>query len=255
MEPQPSPFDIRFSLFGIPIRISPMFWLFSGLFSYQYLQHPTRPYAFFFMSVGCMFFSILVHELGHAVTMRLFRLPARIVLLAMGGLAISPFPANRRWKRIVISLAGPAAGIFLLYLPLRFGEPYLEPHIRNIQSRELIEQGISILLLFTGLWNFVNLLPVYPLDGGQATLEVMNGISNRRGPVWTFGIGFVTAGLVVVLFVLLLRDNAWRPEIARWLPESLMRLSPIFMVLLFGMLALQNFNLMRQAESRPNPWD
>jgi Zn-dependent protease len=254
MEPQTSPFDLNFRLFGIPIRVSPWFWLFSGLFSFQYLQDAAHPYAFFFISIGCMFFSILVHEMGHAVTMRLFRLPARVILLAMGGVAISPFPANERWKRIAISLAGPAAGIGLLFLPLYFGQYWLLSRFPSV----FLHQAIAVLLLFTGLWNVVNLLPVYPLDGGQATLEVTTGVSNRRGPVYAFGIGFITAGLVVLLFVLRLRETAWKGEIDRWIERtmpSLARLDPIFMIVIFGLLAMTNFTQMRKAESRPDPWD
>jgi len=75
-----------------------------------------------------VFVSILVHELGHAFTMRYFGQDARVVLYMMGGLAIpesSPWRASsgRRVRgplsQILISAAGPGAGFLLAGLVRR----------------------------------------------------------------------------------------------------------------------------------------
>ena len=59
----PTPFDLNFSLFGIPVRIHPFFWLVAILTGWN----PYLP-KLIVIWVACFFVSILVHEMGHALT-------------------------------------------------------------------------------------------------------------------------------------------------------------------------------------------
>lgn len=94
--------------------------------------------------------AILFHELSHALAARLFG-------VALFAFRPSPVGIRARLKgtvksfkkQMVIYLAGPM-GNFILALPLYFGEGF---------ARELFEANLAI-----GLFN---LLPMYPLDGGQ----------------------------------------------------------------------------------------
>ena len=36
-EPQPSPYDLHFRLFGTPVRVHPFFWLFSAILGWPFL--------------------------------------------------------------------------------------------------------------------------------------------------------------------------------------------------------------------------
>ena len=62
-ETAPTPFDVRFPLFGIPIRIHPSFWLILVLLLYDIVA--IRPIAAGLV-LAALFFSILCHELAHA---------------------------------------------------------------------------------------------------------------------------------------------------------------------------------------------
>ncbi|MCH8921713.1 MAG: peptidase, partial [Planctomycetes bacterium] len=81
-EPPKTQFDLHFSLFGFPVRISPWFWAMSLLLGFR-LGNP----KLLLMWVGVVFVSILIHELGHALAMRYYGWNARITLYAFGGLA------------------------------------------------------------------------------------------------------------------------------------------------------------------------
>src|SRR5690349_4781192 len=108
-EPGHTRFDLRFSIFGIPVRVHPLFWLMTLLFGGA-VGNPIT----LLIWVAVVFISILTHELGHALTMRFFGQPARIILHLSGGLAIpdswghgSALTTN---EQILMLLAGPGAG-------------------------------------------------------------------------------------------------------------------------------------------------
>ena len=97
----------RFRVVGIPVTVDSWF-LFSMVFVYV-LAGSGR--AGLFAAVGIGVFT-LVHELGHAVTARRYGCTVEIRLNFLMGWAAfsSPRPLSRL-ARIVISLAGPLAGL------------------------------------------------------------------------------------------------------------------------------------------------
>src|SRR5437868_5747781 len=108
----PTPFDLNFSLFGIPIRIHPFFWLFSAILGWD-RQRPN--FNQILICVLCVFVSILIHELGHALTAKSYGWPPHIVLYSFGGYAsFEPRWGYSTARAILISFAGPGAG-FVLY--------------------------------------------------------------------------------------------------------------------------------------------
>jgi stage IV sporulation protein FB len=123
-EPPPTPWDLHFRILGIPVRISAWFWLGNVLLGWNFAVGVSRGTAGT-VSTGvalliwtvAVLISILVHELGHALTYRYFGVPSHIVLYHFGGLAIADrgFGSYGRHvgedprRQILISLAGPAA--------------------------------------------------------------------------------------------------------------------------------------------------
>src|SRR6185503_19320423 len=110
--------------------------------------------------------SILVHEMGHALAFRRFGSDAHIVLWMFGGLAVPYSGINGRWRRIMATLAGPLAGFLLC------GIVYATNQLTDWGSRA---NGKPISYLYWALftvnliWGIFNLLPVFPLDGGQVS--------------------------------------------------------------------------------------
>lgn len=192
-EPPPTQGDLHFVLFGFPVRIHPFFWLIAVL-----LGLGSSEMIGVFVWVAAVFVSILVHELGHALVMRAGGLKPRIVLHGMGGLAIPDRPysghrAGTAWQ-IFTSAAGPGAGFLLAGLVVAglfltkyaFRVVFVFPYGPIVVPTALIGSPalthfIYSLLLICITWGLVNLLPIYPLDGGNIAREVLLRIDTRTG--------------------------------------------------------------------------
>lgn len=151
---------IHFRLFGIPVQIQPFFWLTLALLGGALGANSAEAilHTGLFMLAG--FLSILIHELGHALTARRFGAWSEITLFAFGGYAQYAGKRMSRRESFLITAAGPFIQIafgLLIYLLLR--QP-LEWSVKLFMFLHMLME-ISI------FWAVLNLLPVYPLDGGQ----------------------------------------------------------------------------------------
>ena len=169
----PTQFDLRFRLFGFPIRVSPWFWLVMALFGSNLIQALGLPYLFLW--IGCGFVSILVHELGHAFAYRLFGARAEIVLHGFGGYARGQ-QLRSPWQRMLVSLAGPFAQ-FALAAAVHLTAVYVYAWD---QQSPILRVAKYFLLLMNIVWAVLNLVPVLPLDGGNVMREVFQIVGLRK---------------------------------------------------------------------------
>ena len=113
------------------------------------------------------FLSIIIHELGHALTIRKYGLPAAITLRAFGGYASFPAGKLDRKQSFVVTAAGPALqfafGVLLIVLAPSISIP--EGSLFLPFLRDLIWVSIA--------WSILNCLPVYPMDGGQMMAAIL----------------------------------------------------------------------------------
>lgn len=198
-EPSPTPADLNFSLLGVPIRVSAWFWL-AGLLLGQAAAEWAGPRGLIIWLLA-IFLSILIHELGHALAFRRYGIEAYIVLYHLGGLAI---PARARGggygaarqtpgQEIVISAAGPVAQLasaLLLMAGMHWGGrqipifPGLQRALGITGGVPLPEGDLRYLVAFflwaSVYWAAINLLPVYPLDGGQIARNLFQMSGDRR---------------------------------------------------------------------------
>src|SRR4051812_375028 len=107
--PAPTPYDLRFRLLGIPVRIHPLFWLITLMMGWN-----GPDYQVALIWVACAFVSILVHEYGHGLMARSFGYRPFIILYGMGGLCVSEGERQTPRERLAILLCGPGAGFLLL---------------------------------------------------------------------------------------------------------------------------------------------
>jgi stage IV sporulation protein FB len=150
---------IRFSLFGIPVEIQPFFWVVLIMLGGATRADTAQEILQIALFVMAGFISILVHELGHALTARAFGGSVHIVLQAFGGYAAYSGLRSNRWHSFLITAAGPAVQIALGACV--FGI------FQFVNLNANMEYFASVLIQISFVWAILNLLPVVPLDGGQ----------------------------------------------------------------------------------------
>ena len=227
--PQPTSYDVRFVLFRIPISITPFFWLIGSLLAYSFANNPSEgrldPMAFA-IALLAILISIVVHELGHGLVIRyVFGASTMIFLHGLGGVAIHDnrfhYRTPRRWGRIFISFAGPLAGFLLsgislgVILLLLYKEMFVKDSYLTFFLLRILEIGI--------VWGILNLMPIYPLDGGKIFREICLQVSQRHGMEFSAGVSAVTAILLTLLCI---------------------RFSP-FMAILFAVMAWQSIQMLQ----------
>lgn len=222
-EVQHTPQDLRFQLFGFPCRVHPLFWLSALLFALPGRGLPgNMVLALLISRTACLFVSILVHELGHAFLIRWAGFRPEVVLHAFGGYALyHPHRAIRTSVSVAISFAGPAAG-FLLYglvLLIEYGVTNGYQHRLSPVLRDMFLQLEWINLY----WGLVNLLPIYPLDGGQIVRAWMQSRWGLNGIRQSLMVSIIAAGATAFVFYKLGGDQLTSMP-----------------VILFGILCLQS---------------
>ncbi len=238
-EPSRTPYDLQFRFLGFPVRIHPLFWLLAALLGAQFLDAGIQ---FLLIWVGVVFVSIMVHELGHAIAYRAFRVPSSIVLYAFGGLTIPVGGVMGRWNRILVYLAGPAAG-FLLWGIL---------YATNSASGWGLENGREVLILYASLvavnlyWGIFNLIPVFPLDGGQVCRELCDGRWRGRGLRISLQISVWVAGVVAIYSLLCeLEMRSGNKVVLHALPWWF-PIGTLYTAILFAILGVQSCQLLQQ---------
>jgi Zn-dependent protease len=131
---------------------------------------------------------LLIHELGHFLAMRLFGYQdTKLFFLPLFGAAVTGRKPNASLtEKIWVLLAGPLPGL-ILGLGLMAGVSAQLLPLGNLDPK-LVEHAAWMLISL----NLLNLLPIYPLDGGK----IANHLLFSRYP-WT---DVLFKGLTVLLF-------------------------------------------------------
>jgi len=152
--------------FGIPVIISPYWFLIAGVFIFLYAHewnsglHGSTRYAVAAVFVVLLYASVLVHELSHSLVARRFRLPVRRILLyPLGGISEIEQEPQTPGRELAVSAAGPALSLVLA--AAGYGLTKLVPG--GTVGGEIVAQ-LWWANLVVGLFN---LLPGLPLDGGR----------------------------------------------------------------------------------------
>lgn len=259
-EPPPTPYDWNFRLFGFPVRIHPFFWMVGALL-YTWNIGNMRLWLLGLSAwIAAMFVSILVHELGHALVFRyVFRVIPSITLYGFGGVTSARHLGRvpNFASSVLLSAAGPLAGFALIlfytfivavtggsvsaiwfqmatFLQIPFLQLYPSPHIVVLPAAvQIFTVHFLYNSVFIGMvWGCLNLLPIYPLDGGNIAREICLIINRRRGVLWSLWISVGTAGTIAVFSLL-----QFFAEKSTGIP---------FTPIMFGFLAFQSYQFLQR---------
>ena len=193
-----------------------------------------------FLSVyGSLFGIVLLHEFGHALACRSVGGQAKnIVLWPLGGVAFvapPPRPGAVLWS----IAAGPLVNVALA--PILYGVYYLvygtlappNPGSSTQVYLYLIAHINLALLIF-------NMLPIYPLDGGQILQSILWFFVGRAKSLkFTAGIGLAVGGAAFLLALV---------GLSGYVP-GLRQISPTMLLLLSAFVVWQAWNGYRMART------
>lgn len=237
--PPPTRYDLRFNLAGFPVRVHPLFWLIAVLLGYS-----SGTILQILIWVLVVFVSILVHELGHALAFRRYGLSSQIILHFAGGLTVPESAVwGSRWanvalgpnQNIFISLAGPGAGFILaaaaiVGVILAGGEIITARLLGFIPipgfallpfGGNLLGMFVTAMLWVNIFWGIINLLPVYPMDGGNVARNVLLQMDPADGVRKSLWVSVIAGALIAFVAFFFLRS--------------------LYMAVLFGFLAFQSY--------------
>jgi stage IV sporulation protein FB len=238
-EPPTTKFDVHFSIAKIPVRVHPLFWLISIVFGALAVRGSNVNILIgMALWTAAVFVSILVHELGHALTAKAHGWPPRIVLHSMGGLAIYSPTRHSRRASLLIDFMGPGAGFILggliVVAILLSGHsieliPGVGPRLGSgpdfLAGGGRLELFVVFMLYVNIFWGVMNLMPVQPLDGGHIAKSIIEKYRPRDAWSIALKLGIGTAGTLAVIALVLTGD--------------------VFLGFMFGWLGYNNWQMLQ----------
>ena len=184
---------LKFRLFGIPIGVHWMFVLLTAFLGGGLNARGPEQWRIVIVFMVAAFISILIHELGHALTGLMMGAKSVFIQLhGMGGVAVFPDARFSRVKNIAVTAAGPLASLLLAGLFVVI-VTYATPSINPDSELHLLGVHFLYTMIWINIfWSIFNLCPVLPLDGGQILRDVL-GPSRIK---ITCIIGFITLAFI-----------------------------------------------------------
>lgn len=194
-----------FRLFGIGVYLNYWWFLAAGYFIYQYKADSHGNWLGGVALCLSLYGIVLAHEFGHQLACRQVGGKTRdIMLWPFGGIAFVT-PPERPGAQLWSIVAGPLVNVVLV--PLLTAALMLARHAGWVDSHPLLCDYLLNVWTINLVLLCFNLLPIYPLDGGQILRSLLWFILGRANSLLvTSIIGFVgVAGLIVVVVM----DQAW----------------------------------------------
>ncbi len=186
--------------FGIPVYISPYWFVIAGVFIIIYANdlaatlHGATRFIVAAAFVVLLYVSVLIHELSHSLVARGYGLPVRRILLyPLGGFSEIEQEPPTPGREFLVSAAGPALSLVLA--AAGYGLMHVVPP--GTIGGTLCSQ-LRWANLVVGIFN---LLPGLPLDGGRMLRAVIWKLSGRQSMA-TIAAAWAGRVLAVSLFVI-----------------------------------------------------
>ncbi len=177
-----------FRVWGIDVQVHWSFLLILayGAFIYSGRSNPLVGALYGIVVILLLFVCVLLHEFGHALTAKYFKVNVpTITLLPIGGVAQLERMPRQPLQEFLIAIAGPAVNfvLTLLLLPVALlvvgmgmGSANPSSLLAYAQSR-MMTPSLDGLLVYLAFTNFAlglfNLLPAFPMDGGRVLRSLL----------------------------------------------------------------------------------
>ncbi|HRJ40551.1 MAG: site-2 protease family protein [Caldilineaceae bacterium] len=177
-----------FRIWGIDVKVHWSFLLILvyGAFLYSGQTNRLTGALYGVVVILLLFVCVLLHEFGHALTAKYFKVNVpHITLLPIGGVAQLERMPRQPLQEFLIAIAGPAVNfvLALLLLPLAvlvigltWGADSLLSLLTYAQTR-MMTPSLDGLLVYLAVTNIAlglfNLLPAFPMDGGRVLRSLL----------------------------------------------------------------------------------
>jgi Zn-dependent protease/CBS domain-containing protein len=178
---------LPFKLFGIPVRLDMSFLLILPILAWLIasqvpayavllrrlgvmlqpgdLQTGVVPYLLGLFAALGLFMSVLIHEIGHALTAKLYGVHTKeITLWFLGGVAQFDELPRQRGAEAVVAIAGPLTSLLIAAMTFWL-------------FRQVSASGLLFVLTYLTITNVAlavfNMLPALPLDGGRVLRSLL----------------------------------------------------------------------------------
>lgn len=201
------------SIAGINLFIH---WTFSILIAYIVFSNyragqSTEQIIWSVIFILSIFVTVLMHELGHALTAKRFNIITKdITLLPIGGLARLESIPEKPKEELIVAIAGPAVNIAIALI---IGLFITIPDAKDLN--EQLSSGVNssnffLAFYFVNLWlALFNFIPAFPMDGGRVLRALLamkferhiaTNIAARIGQI--LALGFIFLGFYYNLFLI-----------------------------------------------------
>jgi Zn-dependent protease/predicted transcriptional regulator len=154
-----------------------------------------------------IFFIIVLHELGHALTARRFNIKTKgITLLPIGGVAQLERMPDKPKEELLVALAGPAvnvvlAGLLFFFVPM----PATQEEATRMMSSANAQNFLFQLFYVNVALALFNMIPAFPMDGGRVLRAILAMRMDRMTA--TLIAARIGQGLAVVFMIMGIISN------------------------------------------------
>lgn len=200
---------IEFSLFGVQVKIHPTIWASLAVMAYL-LTGEEQGLAGMSLFVVAAFLCLFAHEMGHALAGRWLGGGRPVIELEwLGGICSNNVSRLNRTGIILTTAAGPLTSLALM-IPVLAGLTMagcsfslawqqMQNMIIFERPQTLLDAYPPMMILFISQvvqvsfwWSILNLLPIFPLDGGIIMTNLM------RRPRRMHLVSMVVAGVLAL---------------------------------------------------------
>lgn len=158
-----------------------------------------------------VFVSVVLHELGHALTARWFGCKTTsILLLPIGGVAQMERLPEKPIQEMVMAIAGPLVNVLIAtVLGIFLALSMQSFHVSDmLQTNEVTGSNFLLMLMTVNIGLAVfNLIPAFPMDGGRVLRALLATRMNRIKA--TQVAARIGQGLALVFVIVGMLSNIW----------------------------------------------
>lgn len=140
----------------------------------------------------------IIHETGHLICAKILKIKIREIVIDIGGAKIYPYSNTYPYSHeLLLSFSGPLANIICVYI-IHFisnESRHLQNFSKNLENGAL--SFIELVLIFSLLQSFLNLLPISNLDGGRILKCILCILFSQR-------IGEIFIRITTIIFSIIL---------------------------------------------------